>query len=71
MFENIKTTYEVAIILNLTQEHVAWLCRRGDFIGAIKKGKTWLIPETSIKAYSFTHGNKRQREKIATQKQED
>ena len=67
MLENIKTSAEAAVILKLTQEYVAWLCRNNKFVGAIKKGKTWLIPDEDIKLYIITHGNKRIREDNATQ----
>lgn len=59
MLENIKTSAEAAAILKLTQEYVAWLCRNNKFIGAIKKGKTWLIPNEAIKLYIIAHGNKK------------
>lgn len=61
MLENIKTSAEAATILKLTQEYVAWLCRNNKFIGAIKKGKTWLIPNEAIKIYVLSHGNKKMR----------
>ena len=60
MLDNIKTSAEAAVILKKTQEYVAWLCRNNKFIGATKKGKTWLIPYEDIKIYIFQHGNKRQ-----------
>ena len=60
MLDNIKTSAEAAVILKKTQEYVAWLCRNNKFIGATKKGKTWLIPYEAIQIYMFQHGNKRQ-----------
>ena len=60
MLDNIKTSAEAAVILKKTQEYVAWLCRNNKFIGATKKGKTWLIPYEVIQIYMFQHGNKRQ-----------
>ena len=67
MLENIKTSAEVAVILKLTQEYVAWLCRNNKFIGATKKGKTWLIPDEAIKIYILTYGNKKIRNEQTTQ----
>ena len=67
MLDNIKTSAETAVMLKMTQEYVAWLCRNNKFIGAIKKGKTWLIPEEDIKIYILTHGNKKIRNEHATQ----
>lgn len=57
MLENIKTTKEAAKMLKVTQEHVAWLCRNGLIIGAIKKGKTWLITEDALKVFIHIHGS--------------
>ena len=59
MFDEIKTTYETAQILQMTQRNVAGICKRGEFPRATKKGKTWLIPYEDIKIYIFTHGNKK------------
>ena len=63
MLENIKTSAEAAVMLNLTQEYVAWLCRNNKFIGATKKGKTWLIPYESLMIWLIAHGNKKIRAK--------
>ena len=63
MFDKIKTTYEAAQILQMTQRNVAGICKRGEFPRAFKKGKTWLIPDEDIKIYIFTHGNKKLRNK--------
>ena len=61
MFNEIKTTYEAAQILQMTQRNVAGICKRGEFLGAIKKGKTWLIPDKAIEFYILTHGKKKMR----------
>ena len=53
--ENIFTTKEAAPLLNRTPRHVAGICAKGEFAGAIKKGKTWLIPEMSLRIYIATH----------------
>ena len=58
--DEIKTTYEAAQILQMTQRNVTGICKRGEFPQAFKKGKTWLIPYEDIKIYIFQHGNKRQ-----------
>ena len=65
MFNEIKTTYETAQILAMTQRNVAGICKRGYFPRAFKKGKTWLIPDEDIKIYILTHGNKKIRNKNA------
>lgn len=70
MLEDIKTTSEAAKILGLTQEHVAYLCRHGEFVGVDKKGKTWLIPYESLKIYIIQHGGKKQQKKDTSQKLE-
>ena len=64
MLDDIKTSAEVAVMLKMSQEYIASLCRKGIFLGAIKKGKTWLIPYEAIKIYILQHGNKKQRENI-------
>ncbi|MBQ6664152.1 MAG: helix-turn-helix domain-containing protein [Synergistaceae bacterium] len=61
MLEDIKTSAEVAVMLKMSQEYIASLCRKGIFFGAIKKGKTWLIPHEAVKVYTLQYGNKRQR----------
>lgn len=67
MFNEIKTTYEAAQILRMTQRNVAGICKRGEFPRAFKKGKTWLIPDEDIKIYIFTHGNKKYGNEQTTQ----
>ena len=61
MLEDIKTTREAAKILGYKQEHVAYLCRHGEFAGVEKKGKTWLIPYESLQIYIIQHGSKKRR----------
>ncbi len=40
---------------NFSQRHIAWLCEKGRIPGAHKMGKTWLIPEKSLKIYLLTY----------------
>ena len=71
MLDNIKTSAEAAVILKLTQEYIAYLCRNGAFLGATKKGKTWLIPYEAIKIYIIQHGNKVQHKQLTEQLKEN
>lgn len=43
------TTAEIAIKWGISARRVAVLCVQGRVDGAIKKGKTWLIPSKVIK----------------------
>jgi len=43
------TTIEMSKIWNISSRRVAALCEQGRIEGAIKKGKTWLIPDSSKK----------------------
>ena len=61
MLEDIKTSAEVAVMLKMSQEYIASLCRKGVLLGALKKGKTWLIPYESVRLYTLQHGNKKQK----------
>lgn len=45
----ILTTKEISQIWNISQRRVAELCSEKRIDGAIKKGKTWLIPSTAHK----------------------
>ena len=40
----LMTTKEMAQVWNISARRVALLCSQGRVEGAIKKGKTWLIP---------------------------
>jgi len=46
---NFLTTAEYAKIWNISQRRVAIYCKEGRIDGAVLKGKTWLIPETTKK----------------------
>ena len=43
------TTVEMSKIWNITSRRIGVLCSEGRIEGAIKKGKTWLIPADSMK----------------------
>ena len=43
------TTIEMAKVWNVSSRRVALLCSQGRVNGAIKKGKTWLIPSDAEK----------------------
>lgn len=56
------TTVEMSERWNITSRRIGVLCADGRIEGAIKKGKTWLIPSDSIKPadgrYKKTEGDK-------------
>ena len=43
------TTTEMAGKWNITRRRVATLCKEGRIEGAVLKGKTWLIPDGTLK----------------------
>lgn len=43
------TTVELSQKWNITSRRIGVLCAEGRIDGAIKKGKTWLIPSDAIK----------------------
>ena len=43
------TTAELSVQWNITPRRIGFLCADGRIEGAIKKGKTWLIPADSKK----------------------
>ena len=43
------TTVELSERWNITSRRIGDLCAEGRIEGAIKKGKTWLIPSDAIK----------------------
>ena len=45
------TTVEMSERWNITSRRIGVLCAEGRVEGAIKKGKTWLIPDTSEKPF--------------------
>ena len=46
---DLLTSVEIAKKWGISSRRVALLCSEGRVEGAIKKGKTWLIPETTKK----------------------
>lgn len=45
----LMTTVEIAKLWNISSRRVALLCSQGRINGAMKKGKTWLIPSDAKK----------------------
>ena len=45
----LMTTVEIAELWNIYSRRVALLCSQGRIDGAMKKGKTWLIPSDAKK----------------------
>ena len=43
------TTVEMSEKWNITSRRIGVLCSEGRIDGAIKKGKTWLIPSAAVK----------------------
>ena len=43
------TTLEMSVKWGITSRRIAVLCEQGRIAGAVKKGKTWLIPCDSEK----------------------
>ena len=46
---DLMTTSEIAQVWGISSRRVALLCSQGRVDGAVKKGKTWLIPNTAQK----------------------
>lgn len=46
---NYVTTIEMSEIWGISSRRIALLCEQQRIEGAIKKGKTWLIPESAEK----------------------
>ena len=46
---DLMTTSEMAKVWGISSRRVALLCSQGRVEGAIKKGKTWLIPSDAQK----------------------
>lgn len=44
-----STTTEMAILWAISSRRIAALCEQNRIDGAVKKGKTWLIPSDSVK----------------------
>lgn len=52
------TTIEMSEKWNITSRRIGVLCSEGRIDGAIKKGKTWLIPLDAVKPSDARHKNK-------------
>lgn len=48
---DLMTTSEMAKVWGISSRRVALLCSQGRVDGAIKKGKTWLIPSGAEKPH--------------------
>ena len=46
---NYFTTSELSGIWGISSRRIGVLCAEGRIDGAIKKGKTWLIPDNAVK----------------------
>ena len=46
---NFLTTVEMSEIWGISSRRISLLCSEGRVEGALKKGKTWLIPENARK----------------------
>lgn len=46
---NYFTTVEMSDKWGISSRRISLLCTQGRIEGAIKKGKTWLLPENAIK----------------------
>lgn len=46
---NFLTTVEMSEKWGISSRRISLLCTQGRIDGAIKKGKTWLLPEDAVK----------------------
>ncbi len=46
---NFLTTVEMSERWGISSRRISLLCTQGRIEGAIKKGKTWLLPEDAVK----------------------
>lgn len=58
------TTVEMSERWNITSRRIGVLCAEGRIDGAIKKGKTWLIPFDAEKPMDGRYKKKKVEEKI-------
>lgn len=49
VFMELYTTIEMSELWGISSRRISLLCSQGRIDGAIKKGKTWLIPEGAKK----------------------
>ncbi len=57
------TTIEMSEKWNITSRRIGVLCSEGRIDGAIKKGKTWLIPPDSVKPEDARYKKKPEKDK--------
>ena len=55
------TTTEMSIKWGISSRRIATLCEQDRIDGVVKKGKTWLIPQDSIKPADARKNNHGQR----------
>lgn len=56
------TTVEMSTIWNITSRRIGVLCSEGRIEGAIKKGKTWLIPADTQKPSDARYKKNKEKE---------
>lgn len=56
---NYLTTIEMSEKWGISSRRISLLCTQGRINGAIKKGKTWLLPDDSIKPEDMRHAKKK------------
>lgn len=57
------TTVEMSEKWNITSRRIGVLCSEGRIGGAIKKGKTWLIPSDAVKPEDARYKKKPEEDK--------
>lgn len=57
------TTVEMSEKWNITSRRIGVLCSEGRIDGAIKKGKTWLIPSDAVKPEDARYKKKPEEDK--------
>lgn len=53
------TTSEIAEKWGISRRRVTTLCREGRLEGAVLKGKTWLVPEDTVKPNDLRKKNEK------------
>lgn len=56
---NFLTTNELSLVWGISPRRISLLCAQGRVEGAVKKGKTWLIPEGAKKPMDPRKAEKR------------
>lgn len=57
------TTVEMSEKWNITSRRIGVLCSEGRVAGAVKKGKTWLIPSDAVKPEDRRYKTNSEKEK--------